>query len=222
VAPALSVIVPVYNEGENVVPTLRGVVGRTHTRPLEVLVVRKIGAPTQPELALGAVVEVGGPGEAPPEILLNDITRRVRIPRDYIAAEAARQVEEIRRRQSAYRAGRDPTPLRGRTVILVDDGIATGSTILAALRALRRFEPSKLVLAVPVAPQRALDALRSEADEVLCLLAPEDFGAVGQFYEDFSQTEDAEVIDLLERARTPSHEPDHGHASAGRDPKGTP
>jgi putative phosphoribosyl transferase len=180
-------------------------VARALDAPLEVLVVRKIGAQYQPELAVGAVAEVGGSGDAP-LVLVGDAANRVSVAGDYFQAEAARQIDELRRRQALYRAGRPAADLHDRTVILVDDGIATGATTLAALRVLRRSGPARLVLAVPVAPPRALEALRMEADEVICPLAPGDFGAVGEFYSDFRQTDDAEVIALLERARGLTHE----------------
>jgi putative phosphoribosyl transferase len=182
-------------------------IANTLDAPLEILLVRKLGAPRHEELAIGAVVDLGDPRG--PTILLDPLAQRLGIPDDYIRAEAARQAEEIRRREAAYRDGHPAIDLHGRTVILVDDGIATGSTVRAALRAIRRAEPARLILSVPVAPSHTLELLRDEADEVLCPLAPEDFRAVGEFYEDFSQTDDAEVIELLEHAR-------------GREPKGTP
>jgi len=175
--------------------------------PLEILLVRKLGAPQHAELAIGAVVDLGD--SRGPTILLDPLAERLGVPQEYIHAEAAREASEIRRREAVYRDGRAAIDLHGRTIILVDDGIATGSTVRAALRAIRRAEPARLILAVPVAPAHTLELLRDEADEVICPLATEDFRAVGEFYEDFSQTDDAEVIELLDLSR-------------GREPKGTP
>jgi putative phosphoribosyl transferase len=160
---------------------------------LDIVVVRKLGAPGHKELAIGAVADVGGP-----RVMVDGATAaRVGADRAYIEREAAEQVAEIRRREGLYRAGRERVDLRGRCAIVVDDGIATGATVRAALRAVRAGGPSWLVLAAPVAAPESLERLRGECDETVCLLAPEHFRAVGEFYEDFAQTEDEEVVRLL-------------------------
>ena len=162
--------------------------------PLDVIVVRKLGAPGQPELGIGAVVD----GDHPRAIFNQDIVEHLGVSDEYIEAEIARQLKEVNRRESAYRGGRAKIPLAGKTVILVDDGIATGSSVRAALRGVRRQKPKRLVLAVPVAPAETIEALRSEADEIVCLETPEDFFAVGQFYRDFHQVTDDEVEAILQ------------------------
>jgi putative phosphoribosyl transferase len=170
-------------------------VARALEAPLDVVIARKLGAPQQPELAIGAVISGGGR-------LLDDYAiRYLRVSAEYLEAETARQQEEIRRRISDYR-GAEPAPeLRGRTVIVVDDGVATGYTIRAALIALREQEPARLIVAVPVAPAASLEELAKVADEVVCLATPEPFLAVGAWYDDFDQTSDAEVIHLLRSLR---------------------
>ena len=163
--------------------------------PLDVVLVRKIGAPRQKELGLGAVVD--GPN---PHVVLNEDVVRVIQPGDeYIQAEAAREMAEIERRRSLYRQGRAPLDVRGRTTIVVDDGIATGGTMKAVLKAMRELKPKKLVLAVPVAPADSIAELSPLADEIVVLAMPEPFYAVGAYYRDFRQTGDEEVIDLLAR-----------------------
>lgn len=164
--------------------------------PLDVLVVRKLRAPDQPELGLGAVTD----GDHPEAILNEDVLAALRVPEAYVRREIAAQLAEVRRRQTRLRAGRAAVAIGGRPVILVDDGVATGGTIRAAVRGLRRAGPQSVVVAVPVAPPDALQGLRTVADEVVCLLVPEDFAAVGQFYEDFAEVPDDEVAALLERA----------------------
>jgi putative phosphoribosyl transferase len=172
-------------------------VARALRAPLDIVVVRKLGAPRHSELAIGAVADVGGP-----RVLLDEgLVRRLGVDREYLEREVEEQVAEIHRREATYRGDRPPLAVEGRVVILVDDGIATGSSVRAALRAVRGRKPGWLVLATPVGAPESLSLLRSECDEVVCLLAPEHFRAVGEFYEDFSQTEDEEVIALLERAR---------------------
>ena len=165
--------------------------------PLDVLVVRKLGAPGQPELGIGAVVD----GDQPESVFNEDLLRALDVSRDYLDREISVQIEEIRRRQRTYRGGQPAVDVEGRTVIVVDDGIATGASIRAALRRLRRSRPKRLVLAAPVAPPDTVESLWPEVDDLVCLSAPISFSAVGQFYEDFNQTTDQEVIDLLARAR---------------------
>ncbi len=171
-------------------------IARALEAPLDLVLVRKIGAPFQPELALGAVVD-GGRAET---VLNEDLVREFQIPEGYLAQEGARQLEEIERRRELYLAGRARVPLEGRTAIVVDDGIATGATMEAALRATRRADPDRLVLAVPVAPADTLERLRPEVDELVCLATPRLFGAIGAFYDDFRQLTDEQVVDLLRRA----------------------
>ncbi len=165
--------------------------------PLDVVLVRKLGAPGQPELGLGAVAD----GEHPQSVFNEDLVRALGVPQAYLERERARQLEEIRRWQARYRGGCPALPLAGRTAIVVDDGLATGGSMRAALRSVRRGCPARLVLAVPVAPPDTLESLAPEVDDIVCLSAPEDFGAVGRFYQDFSQTPDEEVIRLLGAAR---------------------
>ena len=164
--------------------------------PLDVVLVRKIGAPGHPELGLGAIVE----GAEPQVVLNEDIVAILAPDRSYIEAEKLRQLEEIERRKLLYRGGRPALSVEGRVAIVVDDGIATGGTVKAVLRALAGGRPARRVLAVPVAPQETIDALRPDADEIVCLATPEPFFAVGSHYRDFRQTSDAEVVELLRRA----------------------
>jgi putative phosphoribosyl transferase len=172
-------------------------VARALDAPMDVLLVRKIGAPGHEEFALGAVID-----GADPQLVLNeDVIKYVRPPAGYIEAAQKRQLAEIERRRKLYRDDEPALELNGRTVIVVDDGIATGATIRAALRGLRRTRPRRLVLAVPVAPSDAVASLAAECDEVVCLSTPADFRAVGLHYEDFEQTSDEEVVSLLAEAR---------------------
>jgi putative phosphoribosyl transferase len=164
---------------------------------LDVLLVRKIGAPGQPELGLGAVVD----GSHPQIVWNEDAMDMVRPSERYLEAETERQLAEIERLRRLYFHKRAPSSAEGRTVILVDDGIATGGTVRSALRALARAGAARVVLAVPVAPQSALATLAGEADQIVCLATPEPFAAVGLHYEDFAQTSDAEVAALLTEAR---------------------
>jgi putative phosphoribosyl transferase len=164
--------------------------------PLDVVFVRKIGAPHQPELGLGAVVD-----GADPQLVLNDeLVRQVGPSSAYIEAQCKRELVEIERRRELYRPGRQPPDLRDRTVIVVDDGIATGGTVKAVLRAIVRAHPRRVVLAVPVAPRETIDELSTNADDIICLSTPGDFRAVGLHYRDFAQTTDGEVIRLLQQA----------------------
>ncbi len=164
--------------------------------PLDIIVARKLGAPGEPELGLGAIVD----GDHPETVLNQNLVAALGVSERYLRAEIESQLKEIRRRQETYRKGRPPVDVTGRTAIVVDDGIATGGSVRAALRGVRRLSPRKVILAVPVAPGETIEALRSEADEVVCLSTPADFIAIGEFYEDFSQTSDEEVIHLLEAA----------------------
>jgi predicted phosphoribosyltransferase len=170
-------------------------VARALDAPLDVVLVRKIGAPGQPELGLGAVVD----GANPQLVLNEELIELVRPSRRHLEEEEKRQLAEIERRRAIYRPGRAPIPLDGRTVIVVDDGIATGGTMKAVLQGLAQVGAKRLVLAVPVAPPETLRQFDALADEVVCLMTPEPFYAVGAFYRDFKQTSDEEVIDLLSR-----------------------
>jgi putative phosphoribosyl transferase len=172
-------------------------VAKALSAPLDVLLVRKIGAPGHEELGLGAIVD----GHEPQLVLNEDVVRTVAPPPGYIEAEAQRQLAEIERRRQHYVGDRPPIPVDGRLVIIVDDGIATGGTVKAALRGLARHHPARLVLAVPVAPADTLRELEAECDDIVCLATPEPFYAVGPHYRDFRQTEDAEVVRLLAEAR---------------------
>jgi putative phosphoribosyl transferase len=167
--------------------------------PLDLVLVRKIGAPMQPELAVAAVVD----GDRMELVVNEELARELGLTDAWIRGEATRQVEEIERRRRLYLAGRERVAVEGKTAIVIDDGIATGATTRAALRAVRSREPKHLVLAVPVAPAETVEALRGEVDEVVCLATPSPFGAIGFFYDDFRQVGDDEVRDLLARAALP-------------------
>jgi predicted phosphoribosyltransferase len=163
--------------------------------PLDIIVPRKIGAPYNPELAIGAVAEDGSLS------LDESAVMYMNIPKSYIEEESRRQITEIRRRLKLYR-GETPYPmLQDHVIIIVDDGIATGSTIKAAIASIRKKKPKSVVVAVPVAPRSTVKNLEKEADRVICLSTPEFFYAIGQFYVDFSQTTDGEVIRLLKKSR---------------------
>jgi putative phosphoribosyl transferase len=164
--------------------------------PLDLLLVRKIGVPYQPELAVAAVMD----GEAPVLVIDEAIRAETGVARDYIEKEAQVQLAEIERRRRAYLGGRAPLPVAGKTAIVVDDGIATGTTMRAAVKGLRERKPARIVIAVPVAPPDTVAALRREVDDVVCLAQPEMFGAIGYFYRDFHQLSDDEVIDALDQA----------------------
>lgn len=161
--------------------------------PLDILLVRKIGVPGQEELAAASVVD----GESPDIVLNEDIVRTVGMTRAQIDAAAKQQLKEIERRRALYLPGRAPIAVEGRTAIIVDDGIATGASVRAAITALRRRHPRAIVVAVPVAAAETVRDLRQMVDDVICLAAPERFGAVGYFYRDFHQLDDQEVTDDL-------------------------
>jgi len=160
--------------------------------PLDVFVVRKLGVPSHEELAFGAIATGGV------RVLDAQIVDEVGISDLEIERIAAKERQELNRRESVYRGGRPPLNLGGKTVILVDDGIATGASTLAAITALRELKPARIVLAAPVAPASTCRRLRRKVDDLVCLDTPEDFFAIGQFYEDFSQVSDEEVTSLLQ------------------------
>jgi putative phosphoribosyl transferase len=161
--------------------------------PLDLLIVRKLGAPFQPELALGSIVD----GERPDIILNEEVVRAAGMHEADIKKLANAELKEIERRRRLYLPNRAPVIAHNRTAILVDDGIATGASMRAAIAAVRRRAPSCLVVAVPVAPRATVQELTASAGEVVCLVAPETFGAVGNFYADFHQLDDHEVDSLL-------------------------
>jgi putative phosphoribosyl transferase len=169
-------------------------VARALGAPLDVFLVRKLGVPGHEELAMGAIASGGV------RVLNPDVVTALRIPRGAVDSVAARELAELERREAAYRGGRPPPEVRGRTVILVDDGLATGSTMRAAAEALRDRGPAWLVVAVPVAAAETCDDFAREVDQVVCARTPEPFYAVGLWYDDFSQTTDDEVRALLARA----------------------
>jgi putative phosphoribosyl transferase len=166
-------------------------VARARGWPLDIVIPRKVGAPMNPELGLGAI--------APGIRVMDDrMIRQLGVSDDYLEREIAEQEEEIRRRTDTYRGGRPPLEVRGRAAVVVDDGVATGGTSAAALRWARGQGASRVVLAVPVAPREAVSRLSKDADEVVCLATPDPFFAVGQWYEAFPQTSDDEVVSLLQ------------------------
>lgn len=160
--------------------------------PLNVYIARKIGAPCNPELAIGAVASDGT------VVLDNNLIFRLGVPVAYLDAETERQKGEIQRRLALYRGTLEEPEVAGKVVIVVDDGVATGATVRAALKALRQGQPERLILAVPVGPAETIQQLTLEVDQMICLQAPEVFWAVGAFYTDFDQTEDDEVVRLLQ------------------------
>ena len=163
--------------------------------PLDLILVRKVGAPGQPELAMGAVVD----GDRPIVVRNDDVIEALGVSERQFEAACARQLVEIERRRRRFLGDRRRAEIAGRAAIVVDDGVATGATARAALRATRAREPSELVLAVPVAARDTIDDLRGEADAIVCLETPRNFGAVGFFYADFRQIDDDEVAAILAR-----------------------
>lgn len=166
-------------------------IARALDATLDVFVVRKLGTPGHPELAMGAIAS------GSTRVINDEVVHALGITREQIEAVARREQSELERRDAVYRQGRLLTPLADRTVILVDDGLATGSTMKAAVQAVRQHAPSRVIVAVPVGAPETCRALREIADEVVCAKTPASFSAVGQWYRDFSQTTDDEVIALL-------------------------
>jgi predicted phosphoribosyltransferase len=168
--------------------------------PLDVFVVRKLGLPGQEELAMGAIA-FGGV-----RVLNRDLLRALAIPEEVVDQITQEEQRELERREREYRDGRSPIDVRGKTVILVDDGLATGSSMRVAVAALKQKEPAQVVVGVPVAPADTCAELQSVADKMVCAITPQPFLGVGQWYEDFSQTSDEEVRELLRQAGTfPAH-----------------
>jgi putative phosphoribosyl transferase len=178
-------------------------VARILHAPLDVILVRKLGVPVQPELGMGAI------GEGGTRVINPDVVRFARVREEELAAVEERERAELRRRAQAYRGDHPPVSLAGRTAVVVDDGIATGSTARAACQVARTQGAGRVVLAVPVAPRSAIPVLAADADEVVCLQAPDQFLAIGEWYGDFSQTSDEEVVALLREASdgSPAAEP---------------
>ncbi len=175
------------------VPVAREIANLLHA-PLDVLLVRKIGTPGQPELALAAVVE----GQPPDLVMYEPVRTEHQVTHDWLRKAMQTQLHEIERRRKLYLGGRAPLPVQGRTVILVDDGIATGTTMRAALLALRKRSPGHIIVAVPVAPHGTHAMLSGDVDHIVCLVQPPWFEAISQCYEDFHQLADAEVIACLD------------------------
>lgn len=159
---------------------------------LDVVLVHKLGAPGNPELAIGSVTEDG-------DVTVSPFAWEIGVTQEYVDQEAARRLADLRARRRAYTPVREPVDPAGRVVIVVDDGVATGATLLAALRGLRKREPAELVAAVAVAPTETLERIRTEADRVVCLATPEPFFAVGQFFFSFPQVSDEAVVRILTR-----------------------
>lgn len=176
-------------------------VARRLTAPLDVLIVRKIGLPGMPELAAGALVEGGAP------VFNDDVLRRAGVWPDDLEAAITRERAAIAERRARLNPG-PPVPLQGRDAVVVDDGVATGATMRAALSGLRARDPARIIVAVPVAPPDTLARLRKDADRVICLHAPHGFRAVGQYYRRFDQVADSDVAALLHAAAPPAAEPD--------------
>lgn len=181
-------------------------VARALSAPLDLLLVRKIGVPWQRELAVAAVMD----GGEPVTVIDEAIRAKTGVDRAYIEQQAQVELAEIERRRREYLGGRAPLPVAGKTAIVVDDGIATGTTVRAAIKGLRRRAPARIVLAVPVAPPETVAALRGDVDDLVCLAQPEVFGAIGYFYSDFHQLADAEVVQALKEAAAETTPSAHG------------
>jgi len=173
-------------------------VARHLRAPLDVFLVRKLGVPGHEELAMGAIASGGV------RVMNDDLVRQIGVPPEDIEAAVRREATELARREREYRGNRPPPDVRNRTAILIDDGLATGATMRAAALALRRLGPARIVVAVPVASESTCDEFRGEVDEVVCSVTPEPFHAVGVWYDDFSQTSDAEVQALLAKSDSQS------------------
>jgi predicted phosphoribosyltransferase len=169
-------------------------VAKALNAPLDVFVVRKLGLPGREEVAMGAIASGGI------RVLNEDLIRALGIPQELIESVAAKEQQELERREREYREGRQPIDVRGRTVILVDDGLATGSSMRVAALALRQKQPAQIIVAVPVASAATCSEFEAQVDKVVCAVTPEPFWAVGQWYRDFSQTSDEEVRELLRQA----------------------
>jgi putative phosphoribosyl transferase len=178
--------------------------------PLDVFMVRKLGLPGHEELAMGAIARGGV------RVLNDAVVQGLRVPPSAIDAVAEREQRELERRERAYRGERPYPAIEGRTVILIDDGLATGSTMRAAIGALRQLRPARIVVAVPVAPPDTCAELQAEADEVVCAETPASFAAVGEWYQDFRQTTDEDVRDLLALAASRSEQGQENLAPRGR------
>jgi predicted phosphoribosyltransferase len=172
-------------------------VARALHAPLDVFMVRKLGVPGYEELAMGAIATGGL------RVLDEDLIRMLDLPREVIERVTAAEMRELERREREYRGDRPPIDVRGRTVILIDDGLATGSTMRAAIAALKKEGAKRIVVAVPVAPPETCESLKAQVDDVVCAVTPEPFRAVGLWYRDFSQTTDEEVRDLLASTAAP-------------------
>jgi len=179
-------------------------ISRALEAPLDVFVSRKLGAPGQPEFGIGAVAVDGV------RVLNRDVIGRLGIPDEYVEKITAHELAEVNRRLRYFRGGRPEPEVGERTVILVDDGLATGVTARAAVEALRRRRPGRLVLAAPVCAAQTAELFESRVDELVCLASPKDLGAIGLWYENFEQTTDEEVVQLLERARNERSAEDGG------------
>lgn len=184
------------------VPVAAEVASALHA-PLDLLLVRKIGAPEHGELAVAAVAE----GPLPVVVIDDETLHLTGASRAYVDREAKGELREIARRRAVYLRNRPPLPVEGRTAVVVDDGIATGTTVRAALQALRRRNPSRLVLAIPVAPPEVVAALRADVDDLVCLSQPPYFHAVGVHYADFHQVSDEEVVRILDEWREADAQP---------------
>jgi putative phosphoribosyl transferase len=171
-------------------------VARALDAPLDLFIVRKLGLPGHEELAMGAIASGGV------RVLNREVLSYAPVPEKVIDAVAAREQQELERRERSYRGSRPPVDVGNKTVIVVDDGLATGSTMRAAVAALRKMQPRAITVAVPVAAPQTCDEFRDEGIDLVCLRTPEPFQAVGLWYEDFSQTSDEEVHELLDRAAT--------------------